>query len=113
MSRHLSSKDLELEKLKPTYILKDVKELIRKGKVIPNLQLIESANALGFSETEIYDAVSQLEWNDFCKSMTENFNHKVWQDVYKKSIKDKPMYIKFQIVEDQFLLRSFKIDEQL
>jgi len=52
-----------------------------------------------------------LEKKDFHKSVTEIYNSQVWQDVYKKKIKGMPIYIKFKIVNDEFLLLSFKLDE--
>ncbi|NQT57309.1 MAG: type II toxin-antitoxin system MqsR family toxin, partial [Desulfobacteraceae bacterium] len=45
------------------------------------------------------------------KSTTEIYNNKVWQDVYKKEIKGIPVYIKFKLFQDHFLLTSFKPDE--
>lgn len=102
-----------MEKRKPSYVLANVKELIKQGKIIPpDIKVIESANEIGFSETEVYDEILKLEPNNCYKSTTEYFNHKVWQDVYKAKIRDLPIYIKFQIIDDKFLLRSFKVNEQ-
>ena len=102
-----------MEKSKQSYILKDVKESIKQGKIItPNIKVIASANEIGFSETEAYDEILKLVHNSFYKSMTENYNHKVWQDVYKAKIRNLPIYIKFQIIDGKFLLRSFKPNEQ-
>ena len=76
-----------MEKYKPSYILKEIKDVIRKGKnVPPNLNVVRDINDLGLSETEAYDIILELEVSEFHKSMTEYFNHKVWQDVYKKKI---------------------------
>ena len=100
-----------MDKRKPSYSLPNVKEIIKKGKTIPNLRIIQSANNIGFSETEVYNEILKLNSTDFYKSVTEYYNHKIWQDVYKKKIKGLLIYIKFQIVGDNFLLRSFKIDE--
>jgi len=98
-----------LEKRKPHYLLTDVKELIKQRKIIsPNIKVIESANEIGFSETEAYDVILKLEPNNCYKSMTEYHNNKVWQDVYKTKIGELPIYIKFQIIGDKFLLRAFK-----
>lgn len=103
-----------MEKPKPSYILKDVKESIKQGKITtPDIKVIVSANKIGFSETEAYDEILKLEPNSFYKSMTEYYNHKIWQDVYKAKIKNLPIYIKFQIIDGKFLLRSFKLNEQV
>lgn len=72
----------------------------------------KQAHNLGFSQTEVNDAILNLEKENFYHSITENINHRIWQDVYKKVIKKIPIYIKFQITDDQeFLLRTFKKDE--
>lgn len=84
---------------------------MERGKIIPpNLHVTESAHAFGFSETEVYDEILKLEGHDFCKSTNEYYNHKVWLDVYKKTIRGTSMYIKFKLVNDRFLLSSFKVD---
>lgn len=100
-----------MDKKKPTYNLKAVRKLIEEGKLAPNLRILQSANELGFSNTEMYDEIQKLDRSSFCRSMTENYNHEVWVDVYKKVIKSKPIYIKFKITRDGlFLLTSFKVD---
>ncbi len=100
-----------MDKLNCEYPLNDIKELIKKGKIVPNLRVIESANKLKFSETEVYEIILNLQKDDFYKSTTTYHNHRIWQDVYKKAIKNLPIYIKFQITGDGFLIRSFKRDE--
>lgn len=95
---------------RPSHSLKTVKELVEKGKITPNLHVTKSAHKLGFSETEVYDEILKLERHNFCKSTNEYYNHKVWLDVYKKTIRDIPIYIKFKLVNDSFLLSSFKVD---
>ena len=100
------------DKLKRTYALPDVKELIEKDEIVPpGTGVIKDANKMGFSVYEAHQEILNLEPSDFYKSMTENYNHRVWQDVYKKKIKGISVYIKFKIFEDQFLLTSFKPDE--
>jgi len=101
-----------LNKKNPTYDLKSVRKLIEAQKLAPDLRVMQSANGLGFSSTEVYDEILELRWGNFYKSMTHNYNHKVWFDVYKKTIKNMPIYIKFRITDDGlFLLSSFKLDE--
>ncbi len=100
-----------MDKLTPSYSLEKIKKLIKKNEVIPNTRIIREANDLRFSETEVYDAILNLEKENFYKSTTENFNSRIWQDVYKKVINKVPVYIKFQVTEGEFLLRSFKKDE--
>ena len=104
-----------VEAFKPRYPLRTIKALIKKKAVIsPNIKVLQSATEIGFSIEEAYEEILNLERKDFRKSITEYFNHRVWQDVYKKRIKDVPVYIKFKIVkrDNCFLLLSFKKDEQ-
>jgi len=100
------------EKRKPTYLLKEIRELIKKNKIeSPNISVSESANNIDFSITEGYQEILNLENSNFYESATEPYNRKVWQDVYKKVIKGIPIYIKFKIFRGNFLLTSFKRDQ--
>lgn len=100
-----------MDLLKPKYILKAVKALLEKGEIIPpNISVIQDALDLGFTETDAYDQIRKLEWHNFCKTTNENYNHNVWQDVYKKTINNVPVYIKFKLFKGCFLLTSFKKD---
>lgn len=104
-----------MDKPKRSYSLQTVKDLIRQGNIIPpKIEVIQSANAIGFSILETYLSILSLEPKDFYKSVSEYEDHTVWQDVYKKKIGNVPIYIKFKIVEtkNKFLLQSFKKDEQ-
>ena len=104
-----------MDKLKRTYSLNTVKQLIRQGDIItPNIAVIQSANHIGFSIEEAYQVVLALERKDFFKSTTEWYNHKVWHDVYNKKVKEVPLYIKFKVtaLSNKFLLQSFKKDER-
>ncbi len=104
-----------MELFKPRYLLEKVKTLIKKNAVTsPSIKVFQSAGEIGFSIEEAYQEILNLEQKDFCKSITEYYNHRVWQDVYKKIIKGVPIYIKFKIVtnENRFLLSSFKKDEE-
>lgn len=101
-----------LDNKKPTYELEQVKKMIVGNRIIPpKWRVIQSANELGFSETDAYDEILKLERSDFCKSTNEYYNHDIWLDVYKKTIKGKPMYVKFKLTNEGFLLSSFKLDE--
>jgi hypothetical protein len=98
-------------KKKPTYLLEEIKRLIREGKTLkPGLLVLQSGSNLGFSIEEMYEQVLSLEMKDFYKSDPDFHNRKVWQDAYKKQVKDKNTYIKFKVFEGKFLLTSFKLD---
>ncbi len=95
-------------------MLEDVGRLIDSGQWLLPLGAKKSADTLGFSETEAIDIVCTLERKDFYKSTTENYNNKIWQDVYKKKVDDLRLYIKLKIsvIDDQELVvTSFKLDD--
>jgi hypothetical protein len=96
------------EKRKPTYLLKDVKRLINKNKIICLKTVTETTNTMCLTISQAHEEILNLENKNFYKSIPDNCNPKVWQDVYKKEIKGFPVYIKFKIVDDMFLLMSFK-----
>jgi len=99
-------------KRKPTYLLKDIKELIKKDKIIfPNKEVISDVNNLCLTMHEAYEEILKLEPKDFSKSSTQPSNNKIWQDAYKKVIKGFHIYIKFKTFDGKFLLTSFKLDE--
>ena len=103
-----------MEKRKPHFWLKDVKELIEANQCTLTVKARQTAHSIGFSDTDVTEVVATLESKDFFKSMTSNYNPNVWQDVYKKKIKGLRLYIKLQItqVDDQsVLILSFKRDE--
>lgn len=53
------------------------------------------------------DVVKGLSRFDFYKSMTTHANHRVWQDVYHATWREKSLYVKFQQAEEYFVV-SFK-----
>lgn len=75
------------------------------------MKVKETTNGICLTIFEAYQAILELEQKDFHKSMTEYFNDHVWQDVYKKRFKRMSMYIKFKIVDGEFFLLSFKLDQ--
>lgn len=95
----------------PTYELQEVKRLIRDGQIIPSRETIDDANNIGFSITEAHDVILELGSAEFYKTKPEKTNPRVWQDVYKKTVRGQRIYIKFKIVNDEkLLLTSFKKD---
>lgn len=100
-------------KRKPTYLLKEIKKLIKEDKIIKEvgINVIESTNNMGFTPYEAYQEILNLESKDFDKSGTEPYNSKVWQDAYRTKVQGIPVYIKFKKFSDRVLLTSFKPDE--
>jgi len=104
------------QKLKPHYDLEEVKGLLAEDKYLITATAIRTADSIGFSETDVVAALLVIERTDFYKSMTSNFNHRVWQDVYKKLINNIDLYIKFKINEadnNLVVILSFKEDENV
>lgn len=56
------------------------------------------------------ECIAQLSRQDFCKSMTVYANPRLWQDVYRPTYKDAPLYVKVQIdpIEEIVTIVSFK-----
>jgi hypothetical protein len=99
---------------KPKYLLEEVKRLIAEGRYTVTLTAQKSAHTLGFSKTLVAAVVSSLDRGDFDKTTTENLNHKVWQDVYRKTVNGLSLYIKLKVTRiegKQVLIVSFKRDE--
>ena len=99
-----------MDKLKPTYILNEVKKLIKQKNYILTISSRQTAHHIGFSEAEIIDTTSKLEAKNFYKSTTEFYKQKIWQDVYKPTAKGYFLYIKFKITKDKMrlIITSFK-----
>lgn len=96
-----------MEKKKPTYDL----ETIRAS--VPKMALTQAAlrggAEMGMSRPDIINVIQGLKRRDFYKSMTTNYDHKVWMDVYHGRADDYDIYIKFvQDVVTDFACTSFK-----
>jgi motility quorum-sensing regulator / GCU-specific mRNA interferase toxin len=60
-------------------------------------------------DEEVVRIIQDLTRADFDKSMTSISDHAVWQDVYKPTVFNHAIYVKFTIDEQkEFLLISFK-----
>lgn len=102
------------EKRTSHYDLQELKQLIKKENTREITRTcIKTANELGFSKTEIVDAILSLNNSDFYKSMTTYGNPKIWQDVYRTCIRELNLYIKIQkSFTDKCIVISFKEDEK-
>ena len=98
------------DKSKPTYLLSHVKEL----KITLTNKARNTAHSIGFTDTEVKDVILYLTFKDFDKSTTESYHHhQIWQDVYKITINDRKLYIKFKIHNNEVLVTSFKEDRDI
>ncbi len=98
-----------MEKHTPHCKLNIVKLLVEQGKVRATGSAFIGARDLG-----IYDLagmcalIMTLTSANFCKSMTTNADHCIWQDVYHaKTPSGDDVYLKLTVVED-VLIVSFK-----
>ena len=96
-----------MEKLTPHTKLSRIKTLIAEGKVSITVSAVTGAYLIDFDEKKIIRTVINLNSNDFYKSMTSNFDHKIWHDVYRPTVDGIDIYLKL-IVSDGVLIVSFK-----
>ena len=97
-----------MEKRTPHYPLRAIQQQM-SGVAAMNLTLSSQMDirAAGMTTAEALDVVQSLTRSDFYKSMTTHVNHRVWQDVYHAAWRGKSLYVKFQQVEEYFVV-SFK-----
>lgn len=97
------------EKRVPHYSLKLIKELIKQRKYFIRKIAIDNAICdFGINCKELLEYVLQIEENYFYKSMTSQYDNKLWQDVYHVPIEQDIAYVKLQIVSDESVVIQFK-----
>lgn len=101
-----------MEKRKPHYDLKRIKELFNNEttRIIRDIAR-QNAAAAGYAYVEeIQYVINNLCSQHFYKSMTSEQNHKLWQDVYKFTDEEKRLYIKLQLTmsRNKAVLIQFK-----
>jgi motility quorum-sensing regulator/GCU-specific mRNA interferase toxin len=97
-----------MEKRRPHY---DLKAILAQMICVENMNLTMSAQhgirIAGMTQIEALAVIHQLSGADFYKSMTTHHSNQVWQDVYHAKWRDKLFYVKFQWVDEYFII-SFK-----
>lgn len=99
-----------MEKRKPHYSL----DAIRAAFADPNsinrtVSAEEGAADLGMDDLDVVAVIQALSHADFEKSMTSMADHTVWQDVYKPTVAERTIYVKFTLDQQkELLLISFK-----
>lgn len=80
-------------------------------QTIEDMNLTNSATqgiyAAGMTLTDALQVVQNLEPNDIYKTMACDSNWNIWQDVYHADWNGKPLYVKFQMATQYFVI-SFK-----
>ncbi|KTC81953.1 type II toxin-antitoxin system MqsR family toxin [Legionella cincinnatiensis] len=94
----------------PSYHLNDIKKAFNSAnKLNMTVSAKQEQIMLGFTDQDVVDAIQNLQWNDFYKSMApKNKGFFAWQDVYKSHFKGVDLYIKFQVGTRGELILSFK-----
>jgi motility quorum-sensing regulator/GCU-specific mRNA interferase toxin len=98
------------EKRKPHYLLRDIKVAFADpAKLNRSFASMQGADGLGMDDQAVVTAIQALTTADFDKSMTSYAYSQVWQDVYRPTIGETALYVKFTIDSMKALfLISFK-----
>jgi motility quorum-sensing regulator / GCU-specific mRNA interferase toxin len=99
-----------MEKLKPHYGLADIKAAFADAFSL-NRSFVskQGADGLDMDDAAVVAVIQGLSHSDFDKSMTSMASHQVWQDVYKPTVSERTLYVKFTLDAQQTLfLISFK-----
>jgi motility quorum-sensing regulator / GCU-specific mRNA interferase toxin len=98
------------EKKTPHHDLEAIKLAFSKGKGLFTRVAIQDAAALGYGSEEIVVIIQTMKAVQFFKSMTSNYDVKVWQDVYHAPHVGGTLYVKFTDngTVTEFTLLSFK-----
>ncbi len=84
------------------YDLDEIKELLKSSETrFITRRSFREAQSLGYcSPEEVIKRVMQVQRNEFCKTMTKDDDHTLWQDVYKTDDDEVRLYIKLQKSHD-------------
>lgn len=96
-----------MEKGVPHCKLTVVKALVEAGKVRSTMSALAGGAALGFDFEGMVSVVMALTPANFYKSMTAHAEHRVWQDVYRRTTSAGVVYLKLTVIDDVLIL-SFK-----
>jgi motility quorum-sensing regulator/GCU-specific mRNA interferase toxin len=96
-----------VEKRSPHCRLSTVKELVSAGKIRMTASAVAGAEMLELDRAAIIEVVKSLKPKDFYKSMTTQFDHRIWQDVYRPTTSVGSVYLKLTVMDD-VLVVSFK-----
>jgi motility quorum-sensing regulator / GCU-specific mRNA interferase toxin len=99
-----------MEKLRPHYRLATIKAAFAEPSSL-NRSFVskQGADDLHMDDAAVVAVIQGLSNTDFEKSMTSLADHRVWQDVYKPSVRGRTLYVKFTLDARRTLfLISFK-----
>ena len=97
-----------MEKHKPHYLLKAIQVQMNIPEAMNlTLSALAGIRSAGMAQADALAVIQGLTAADFYKSMTDNLDHRVWQDVYHSEWQEVALYIKFQQAGEYFVI-SFK-----
>jgi motility quorum-sensing regulator/GCU-specific mRNA interferase toxin len=98
------------EKKTPHHNLEAIKAAFSTGKGQFTGVATRDAASLGYGTEQIAAIIQTMEKGQFYKSMTSNYDTKVWQDVYHVPHATGTLYVKFTDNDllTEFTLLSFK-----
>lgn len=93
------------------YPLAQVKQLFALDTRIITATAMQDGLKLGFDDQDMESIVCQeLQQHHFYKSMLAEKVPGLWQDVYKLTVREIPLYVKVQLKGSRAVLISFKLD---
>jgi motility quorum-sensing regulator / GCU-specific mRNA interferase toxin len=99
-----------MEKLRPHYRLATIQAAFAEPSSL-NRSFVskQGADDLDMDDAAVVAVIQGLSNSDFEKSMTSLADHRVWQDVYKPSVRGRRLYVKFTLdARGALFLISFK-----
>jgi motility quorum-sensing regulator/GCU-specific mRNA interferase toxin len=98
------------EKKTPHHSLEEIKLAFSTGKGTFTGAATKDAAGLGYGKSEMTAIIQAMDKSHFYKSMTANYNTKVWQDVYHVPDAGGTLYVKLTDngLVTKFTLLSFK-----
>ena len=99
-----------MEKRRPHYPLAMVQQLAADPARTKFTRVaLDGAGELGFDTRMMRTVVTELQREDFYKSMTTHADASIWQDVYRPTVHGVPLYVKLTVyMAENLLIVSFK-----
>ncbi|MYG10957.1 MAG: type II toxin-antitoxin system MqsR family toxin, partial [Rhodobacteraceae bacterium] len=91
---------------KPSYNLASIRDNV--SDLIFTKTALHGASEMGMTRSDMENVIENLTNRNFYKSMTTNYNHKIWMDVYHGQTDEFEIYIKFVKSSEEFVCTSFK-----
>ena len=94
----------------------DLKAIQAQMDSVAAMQLTMSARhgikRSGLSLQQAWQVIQGLTAANFYKSMTVHLDHRIWQDVYHARHRSTELYLKFQQLDDYFVISFKELDDE-